>query len=140
MRKIILILHLSLILRGGSRQMLAEKFIKSAVVYLIIGLALGIYMGISKDHSQMPAHAHLNLLGWVTMGLMGIVYKVWPQAAAVKLATLTYWLAHISVIGMTVGLILLFSGHTQYEFIAVISAIVVIVNIILFASLLYRRI
>lgn len=120
--------------------MLAEKFIKSSVIYLLIGLCLGLYMGISTDHSQMPTHAHLNMLGWVTMALMGVVYKSWPQAAEGKLATVTYWLAHISVIGMTVGLFLLFSGHEEYEPIAAISAIVVIVNIILFASLLYRKI
>lgn len=120
--------------------MLAEKFIKSSVIYLLIGLSLGIYMGMSKDHSQTPTHVHLNMLGWVTMALMGVIYKSWPQAAAAKLASVTYWLAHISVIGMTVGLFLMFSGHEQYEIIAAVAAIVTIVNILLFTILLYRSV
>jgi len=28
-------------------------------------------MGISKDHAAMPAHAHLNLLGFVSLFLFG---------------------------------------------------------------------
>ena len=50
--------------------MLAGRFIKSSIIYIVLGMALGIYMAASQDHSQMPTHAHLNLLGWVTMALM----------------------------------------------------------------------
>jgi hypothetical protein len=41
-----------------------------------IGMAWGIYMGISQDHSTFSAHAHLNLLGWVTCALMGAFYAL----------------------------------------------------------------
>ena len=119
--------------------MLAEKFIKSAAVYIILGMLLGIYMAASQDHSQMPTHAHLNLLGWVTMGIMGLVYKSWPTAAAAKLANLTYWLAHVSVIGMTLGVGLLYAGMVQYEPIAIVSSLVALFNMILFAFLFFRN-
>ena len=36
------------------------------------GMALGISMGITQDFTLSPAHAHLNLLGWVTMALYGL--------------------------------------------------------------------
>src|SRR5437588_12990110 len=42
-------------------------FFALAPVYVLIGMSLGIYMGASEDHSLYPAHAHLNLIGWVTM-------------------------------------------------------------------------
>lgn len=35
-------------------------------------MSLWIYMGIAQDHSLTPVHAHLNLLGWVTMFLTGL--------------------------------------------------------------------
>jgi hypothetical protein len=41
-----------------------------------IGMAWGIYMGITHDHSTFSAHAHLNLLGWVTCALIGAFYAV----------------------------------------------------------------
>ncbi|MZR29491.1 hypothetical protein [Sneathiella litorea] len=119
--------------------MLADRFIKSAAVYIILGMIMGIYMAATKDHSQMPTHAHLNLLGWVTMGLMGLVYKNWPAVAEAKLAKLTYWLAHVSVIGITVGIGLLYAGMMQYEPIAIISSLVALFNMALFAFLFFKN-
>ena len=45
-------------------------WIKIAVVYLLVGVSLGIYMGASGDHSLHPVHAHINLLGWATLTLI----------------------------------------------------------------------
>lgn len=39
------------------------------------GLGLGIYMGLNEDFTLAPAHAHLNLLGWVTMSLYGLYHR-----------------------------------------------------------------
>ena len=57
-----------------------------ASVTALAGMSLGIYMGIAQDHSLMPVHAHLNLIGWVTMFLMGLYYRrmsrplaAWPR-------------------------------------------------------------
>ena len=119
--------------------MLAEKFVKSAAVYIILGMILGIYMAATQDHSQMPTHAHLNLLGWVTMGLMGLIYKNWPAVAAAKFAKLTYWLAHVSVIGLTIGVGLLYAGMMEYEPIAIISSLIALLNMILFAFLFFKN-
>ena len=44
-----------------------------AVAYFVCAVTLGIVMGASGDHTLMPVHAHLNLLGWVTMALFGLI-------------------------------------------------------------------
>jgi hypothetical protein len=49
-------------------------FLTSALAALT-GMSLGIYMGINKDFALAPAHAHLNLLGWVTMALYGLYHR-----------------------------------------------------------------
>jgi hypothetical protein len=41
----------------------------------LTGMGLGISMGISQDFTLSPAHAHLNLLGWVTMALYGLYHR-----------------------------------------------------------------
>jgi len=46
----------------------------------------GIAMSISGDHTLAPAHAHLNLVGRVTMALFGICYHPVPIAGAAGLA------------------------------------------------------
>ena len=47
-------------------------FLRLAVAYLFAGMLLGIFMGMSDDHSQMPTHAHINLLGTLLLAI--IVY------------------------------------------------------------------
>ncbi len=44
----------------------------AAVIAAVTGMAWGLIMGISENHVTMPAHAHLNLLGWVSLFLIGI--------------------------------------------------------------------
>jgi hypothetical protein len=34
---------------------------------------------LSVDHTTLPAHAHLNLLGWVSLFLFGIDYRLHPS-------------------------------------------------------------
>lgn len=41
----------------------------------LVGMCLGIVMGITQDFTLSPAHAHLNLLGWVTMALYGLYHR-----------------------------------------------------------------
>ena len=39
------------------------------------GMSLGVWMGMSENFTLAPAHAHLNLLGWVTMSLYGLYHR-----------------------------------------------------------------
>ena len=60
---------------------MSSWYLRLAVLYLIAGVGLGIFMAASHDYVMKPVHAHLNLLGWVTMGLFGLFYRSWPGAA-----------------------------------------------------------
>ena len=51
---------------------------RAAVVLVVIGMLWGLQMAISGDHSAHPAHAHLNLLGWVSMALFGLIGMAHP--------------------------------------------------------------
>lgn len=41
----------------------------------------GIQMSASGDHTLGPAHAHLNLVGWATLGLFGVYDHLVPKTA-----------------------------------------------------------
>jgi hypothetical protein len=64
---------------------------REAVLLVIAGMIWGILMGISQDRSTMPAHAHLNLLGWVSLFLFGIYYHLHPAVDRSRLASLQIW-------------------------------------------------
>src|SRR5437762_11615409 len=62
-----------------SMQGIANWFVRLAVVWFVAGVALGIGMAASHDHSFFPVHAHINLLGWVSLSLFAGFYRLWPQ-------------------------------------------------------------
>ena len=41
----------------------------------VAGVSLGIFMGMSEDFTLAPAHAHINLLGWVSVALYGLYHR-----------------------------------------------------------------
>jgi hypothetical protein len=89
-------------------------FFAVAPVYVLIGMSLGIYMGASGDHSLYPAHAHMNLLGWVTLALFGTFYAL-ARDASQKLAWTTFFLMNAGLIIMipTLSLVLKFGELPQ---------------------------
>jgi hypothetical protein len=91
----------------------------------LFGMAFGIVMGIRQDFVLMPAHAHLNLLGFVTMFLSALYYRVVPEAAASGLAR---YQAIVSVAGAVVFPIgiacVLLGGHDRFEPVVVAGAVV----------------
>jgi len=75
----------------------------AAVLAVIAGMIWGIVMAISRDHSAMPAHAHLNSLGWVSLFLFGIFYHLHSGVDRSKaaLVQITAWI--IGTIVLTIG-------------------------------------
>ncbi len=105
----------------------------------LIGIVLGIVMGIRQDFVLMPAHAHLNLLGFVTMFLSALYYRVVPEAAVSRLAR---YQAIVSVTGAVVFPIgiacVLLGGHDRFEPVVVAGALTVLLGMALFAVIVFR--
>ena len=49
---------------------------RAAMLLVLAGMLWGLQMAITDDHSAFPAHAHLNLLGFVALFLFGIFYRL----------------------------------------------------------------
>lgn len=79
-------------------------FILVALIYLMAGEAFGEYMAATQDHSLFPAHAHLNMLGWVSLAIFGVVHHIFPQLGTSRLAIWQFAIAVVSVPVMTFGI------------------------------------
>jgi hypothetical protein len=105
----------------------------------LTGMALGIFMGIRQDFALAPAHAHLNLLGFVTLFLSALYYRVFPIAAASRLAP---WQAGISALGailFPIGIAcVVIGGHDRFEFFVVAGSLTVFLGMVLFTIIVYR--
>jgi cbb3-type cytochrome oxidase subunit 1 len=113
-------------------------FLRTAVIYVLAGMSLGIFMALSDDHSQMPTHAHMNLLGWASMALYAVVYRVWPEAARSALAVWHFWIANLGTLVVVIGVAGIMAGHEQtFGPLAGVGAIVSLIGMLLFAAIVY---
>jgi hypothetical protein len=108
-------------------------FFASAILYGVAGMVLGLHMAISHDHGQMPTHAHIMVIGWLSFFAFGIFYHLFRDAEARKLARVHFWLAQLSMLGLAIGLGLTYGGQTHLEPIAAISAIGYAISFLVFA-------
>ena len=111
---------------------------QAAVAFVVAGMIWGIVMAISEDHSAMPAHAHLNLLGWVSLFLFGIYYRLHPSLEDAKSAIVQVWIWIIGTIILAIGVALLHTGHTIGDPIAAVGSFVVLLDMLLFGWLVFR--
>ena len=110
------------------------RFLKIAVVYLLFGALLGLFMGITQQFGLAPVHAHLLLLGWASLALAGIIYHLYPAASTTRLARIHFWLHNAGLPVFMVALGLLLTGHESAGPLVGISASVVLLGLAIFVS------
>jgi hypothetical protein len=116
-------------------------FLRVAVLYVLSGMGLGIFMAMAQDHSMMPAHAHINLVGWVSMALYALVYRAWPEAAEGGAAWTHFWLANIGTLTLVIGVSGIYAGYPEsFEGVAGVGSILTLLSMLLFAAIVFRRV
>ncbi|HEX2554523.1 MAG TPA: hypothetical protein VHL98_12540 [Microvirga sp.] len=109
-----------------------------AVLFVVAGMAMGIGMAASHNHAIMPAHAHLNLLGWVSLFLFGIYYKMHPRLETSRLALVQVVVWSVGTVIMTASVAAIHLGYGAAEPVAALSSLVVLGAMLLFGYLVYR--
>ena len=107
-----------------SQGLVVLRFLVLSVVHLFIGTVQGVlqtFPGIAQwireagpaGHLIDPlAHAHINLVGGVTMGMMGLIYYVLPRVLgrdvySPALSGASFWLSTVGVLGFFSSLVAL---------------------------------
>ena len=117
---------------------MAIRLIKIGVLYLAVGICMGIVMGAREQFTLAPVHAHINLLGFVTLTLAGLIYKVFPAAAQTRLAKIHFWVHNIALPPFMVALALLLSGNQDMGPVVGILSLVVGGAVLLFIVNVWR--
>jgi hypothetical protein len=61
-------------------------FISIGLVFLICGMAFGMWIGAREAFQYSDAHAHLNLLGFVVPTLYGLLHRAYSNLGRSRLA------------------------------------------------------
>ena len=116
----------------------SELFFKTATVFFILGIAAGLQMAISGDHGAYPAHAHINLLGWVTSAIFGGYYALNPAKAAKRIAMIHYGLYTLGIVIMLPALYwMLAQAHPEAEPVVAAGSLIVAAAVLVFAVVVF---
>ena len=88
----------------------SRAFFTLAVLCGLTGMMLGMHMGATQDFTMHAAHAHINLVGWASLALMGIYYAL-DRGAAGRLAWINFVFSVLGAIVLPTGIFLIASGH-----------------------------
>jgi hypothetical protein len=122
-------------LGAGHIMDIGRWFVITGAVLGTIGMVMGIAMGIGQDFTLAPAHAHLNLVGWVSLVLFGLAYRV-EVAKSGTLATIHYWLALAGAIIFPVGIY--FAVVRDQPAVAIVGALLTLISMLIFIINIWR--
>lgn len=86
---------------------MGAKWIKSAVIYFLIGVGFGLYMHATIELQWGATHAHINVVGWLTTAAIGIIYSVYPKAGNSALGKAQFWLYNIGLPILLLGMLII---------------------------------
>lgn len=107
-------------------------FFATGCVYVLTGMSLGMWMGANENFTLAPVHAHLNLIGWATMGLMGTFYALAGDRAPRRLAWINYGLMTLAVLLMAPSLAKLVLGDKSLTPLLIFSEVLAVLGTITF--------
>ena len=120
---------------------LSNAFLRLAVVFILIGVGLGYYMGSTQNFTAAPVHAHINLLGWVSMFLYGLFYRANPDAAEGLLPKVHFWAALVGFLifmpALAVEVLQVKSMLALAQIGLIAGPTIVVVGMILFAVIVF---
>lgn len=112
---------------------LSTAFFGAAVLYALVGMCLGIWMGASGDHTLSPVHAHINLLGWASLALMGAFYGLAGELAPKRLGWVNFGVSNIGNILSLPLLAMLLLGDTRVLPAMAVGELLMVGGMVLFA-------
>jgi cbb3-type cytochrome oxidase subunit 1 len=111
-------------------------FLIAGAISVTIGMVWGIQMSATHDHTLAPAHAHLNLLGWVSFSIFAFFYHLVPHAAEGYLPKAHFAVAVTGLIILVPGIALAIQGNG--EMLAKIGSVLSLASMLLFVWVVLR--
>ncbi len=94
---------------------MARIWIRISVIYLMAGVGLGIYMAANMAFQYAPVHAHVQLVGWASMALAGLIYDRFPKAGGSRLGLAHFWLHNLALPFAMLMLFLVLGGNMDVK-------------------------
>lgn len=120
----------------------SAAFFLVGALLVLCGTTLGQIMGAHQDFTLAPLHAHINLLGWVTLALYGTFYALTKDTYSPRLAWINFVLSVVGVLSMIPALYLILTvpnGGAKYGPLAAIAGGIAMLGLVVFLISVFRE-
>ncbi|TQR17808.1 hypothetical protein [Psychrobacillus soli] len=83
------------------------RLIRAGAIFGLLGAYLGSHMAGAGSYALRPIHAHILLVGWLSLFVYGLFYRLY-KIKSPKLVAVHGWAAIIGAVGLTLGMYLQF--------------------------------
>jgi uncharacterized membrane-anchored protein len=111
---------------------------RASLIFILIGIALGMYMGASQNHAPAPAHAHINLLGFVSLFMIGLFYE---RRDALNRSKLAFWQVVIWTVGSVIlnfAITFFYFGNPQFIALAPVGEVIIAISALTLTFIVYK--
>ena len=125
-----------------------EWFVKAFVRASLVWFALGVVLGLAMAANPVwvvyrPAHAHMNVVGFITMMVFGVGYQLLPRLFGhplfnPRLAVAHWWLANVGLALMVLGFVLTASGRDWAPYLTTSGGVLFTLGALSFVYNLWR--
>src|SRR6266581_1105121 len=116
-----------------------RAFVAVGLGWLILGMLLGLYIGLTSSNQLIPVHVTMMLPGFAVLTLYGLIYRAWPAFNDTIIGHIQFWVAVIAVLGQVVGALqFVASGGTDIAVIAASSVLAIVAALLLLVLFLTR--
>jgi len=118
------------------------RLIRAGALFGLIGAYLGSHMAGTESYALRPIHAHILLVGWLSLFVYGLFYKLY-KITSPKLVAVHGWSAIIGAVGLTSGMYLQFihpfNIHETFALIAyIVGGTILLISFAIFVLVTYK--
>ena len=107
-------------------QRLDRNYILVGLSWVIVGMIYGAWLGAAHHNNFANSHAHINLLGFVTSVLFGILYWAYPAMAKSRLAIWQFAVYEVGIALLIIGKIMVDNDGSETLFLQIGSVVTII--------------
>jgi len=121
----------------------SKTLLRFSAIFALIGAFIGSHMAGAGGYEFRTVHAHILVVGWLTLFAWAVYYKIFTPASK-KLAALHVWTAIIGAIGLSGGMWLYYLrpfnlNDTLVTILFIVGGTILLISFALFVVLTFMK-
>lgn len=114
---------------------------RTGLLWFVLTMAFGMYLGVTGQFGASSAHAHLGLLGWLTPVAFALLWSLADPEAQLARRAQVHWAIHnLGMIVQVSGLwMVIRTGDEAYGRMIALGGLTILLATLWLAAMLWRR-